>query len=171
MSEEWRPIAGYAGYEISNMGNVRRGKKLCPLKPYLHGYIRVSLINTSGTKSISVHSLVLTAFVGPRPEGYQTRHLNNVRSDNRLENLAWGTAVENYADKVANGTAQRGENCGSSKLDSDKVRIARWLYSQRKQADWGADLLAAQWGVDRSTVRNAAKGITWKHLDGEQHAA
>lgn len=41
------------------------------------------------------------AFVGPRPAGCAgARHLNGIQTDNRLENLAWGTAAENSAGSV-----------------------------------------------------------------------
>ncbi len=45
-----------------------------------------------------VHELVLTTFVGPRPDGMLVRHLNDIPTDNRLENLAWGTKSENQQD-------------------------------------------------------------------------
>jgi hypothetical protein len=48
-----------------------------------------------------VHRLILETFVGPRPPGKQCRHLNGDSLDNRLENLAWGTFHENFADRLA----------------------------------------------------------------------
>jgi hypothetical protein len=53
-----------------------------------------------------LHHLVLEAFVGPRPPGMQCRHINGDSLDNRLENLAWGTASEDNYDRVRNGTHQ-----------------------------------------------------------------
>jgi hypothetical protein len=47
-----------------------------------------------------VHQLILETFVGIRPEGYHTRHLNGDKMDNRLSNLCWGTASENREDTV-----------------------------------------------------------------------
>jgi hypothetical protein len=47
-----------------------------------------------------VHKLVLEAFTGqPRPEGMVCCHVNGNPSDNRLENLRWGTLRDNAADK------------------------------------------------------------------------
>jgi hypothetical protein len=58
--------------------------------------------------SRQVHQLVLEAFVGPCPEGYEVLHLNHEPSDNRLVNLKYGTRSENvrmdYAVGARNGS-------------------------------------------------------------------
>lgn len=111
VQERWSPIPGYEGlYEVSDQGNVRT------LRPgryrygsYIgrqikHGYRIVMLTDKDGRKvQRPVHQLVLEAFVGPREPGQITRHLNDVKTDNRLENLAWGTHLENSEDSIANG--------------------------------------------------------------------
>jgi hypothetical protein len=51
-----------------------------------------------------VHTLVLEAFVGPRPPGKEACHGNGQPGDNRLSNLRWGTRSENIADAVRHGT-------------------------------------------------------------------
>lgn len=103
--EEWRPVVGWEGwYEVSNLGKVR---SLHPGRfrfgTILHGsqrdgYKTVRLCKPGRSTARKVHQLVLEAFVGPRPPGHITRHLNSVRHDNRLSNLAWGTHVENSED-------------------------------------------------------------------------
>jgi hypothetical protein len=107
--EEWRRIPGASDYEVSDLGRVRshrrRGAPLI-LKPATDtgGYRGVCISMDSGAKSrVRVHSLVLLAFVGPRPEGMLVRHLNGESSDNRLSNLAYGTPTENNLDTVRYG--------------------------------------------------------------------
>jgi len=51
----------------------------------------VTLSRDRKQKHRSVHSLVLEAFVGPRPEGMDGCHENDVPWDNRLSNLKWDT--------------------------------------------------------------------------------
>ena len=45
----------------------------------------------------------MEAFVGPRPEGNEVLHLNGNPSDNRLENLKYGTRRENILMDYATG--------------------------------------------------------------------
>lgn len=107
---EWRPIPGYPGYEVSDEGSVRSSKYRQPrlLKPTTNpqtGYKQVYLRADGRTHTWRVHALVLLAFVGPRPEGdVQVRHLDGDRLNNRLANLAYGTRSENMRDAVEHGT-------------------------------------------------------------------
>ncbi len=78
---------------------------LKPQSVFGYSVIRIG----SERKKFKVHSLVLRAFVGPRPKGMQIRHINGIKSDNRLENLAYGTAKENAADRKIHGTERASE--------------------------------------------------------------
>lgn len=120
MGEEWRSIPGYADYEVSNLGRVRSYKpwRSQPV-PHLKvqnanrkGYLSVRLVQHTGepNRTVEVHTLVALAFIGPRPEGpggRQIRHLNSQSSDNRPENLAYGSYGENQRDSVLVGTHNR----------------------------------------------------------------
>lgn len=68
------------------------------------GYRQVSLWRDGGGHSLFVHALVAQAFIGPRPEGLEVRHLNGDPLDNRPENLAYGTGSDNRADSIRHGT-------------------------------------------------------------------
>ena len=50
-----------------------------------------------------VHSLVLTAFVAPRPEGMYALHKDDDPTNNSLDNLYWGTQSENIRQCVTAG--------------------------------------------------------------------
>lgn len=102
MTAEWRPIPGHDGYEASNLGQVRSLRRGTPhvLAPHLAGPRREYLYVNLG----SIHALVAAAFLGPRPEGQVTRHLNGDSKDNRPENLAYGTQSDNMRDALAHGT-------------------------------------------------------------------
>jgi hypothetical protein len=123
MSENWRAIAGYAGYQVSDQGRVRsldrvitRLTKRGPVPARMKGRIRKPssagngyCIVTLGRARPYIHSLVLEAFVGPRPPGHQAAHGNGDRRDNRVENLRWATRDENEADKANHGTRLTGD--------------------------------------------------------------
>jgi len=49
-------------------------------------------------RTYEVQRLVALAFLGPRPEGHETRHLDGNRLNNRLDNLAYGTRSQNQLD-------------------------------------------------------------------------
>jgi len=98
MKETWKPIIGYEGlYQVSDLGKVRSLKfgKERILKPGMSaGYLAVGLCN-NGQKTRKVHQLVAEAFIGPRPDGYETCHKDDVKTNNVLTNLYYGTKSEN----------------------------------------------------------------------------
>ena len=117
--ERWLPIVGYEGlYEVSSQGRVwslarvdtrgsaRSGGLLrCGSRGRGRGHPAGILTDREGAKrSFFVHQEMAKAFIGPSPfEGAVVRHLNDIPTDNRVENLAWGTRLENQRDAVRNG--------------------------------------------------------------------
>lgn len=100
----YRPVAGYEGlYSVSNHGDVfshRARRNLTPKKSWA-GYLRITLCNGSNNhKTIGIHRLVAEAFI-PNPENKPTvNHVNEIKNDNRVENLEWAT----FAEQNAHGT-------------------------------------------------------------------
>ena len=121
-NEIWKSVVGYEGfYEVSNMGRVRSVErwvrasnktdslrlspaKVRSLSVKSSGHLKVSLYREGKEKTHHVHTLVLTSFVGPRPEGQEGCHNNGDPSDNHLTNLRWDTKSENSLDKGRHGT-------------------------------------------------------------------
>lgn len=119
--EQWLPVVGWeTSHEVSDYGKVRsidrwitrRGQtkaflcrgKLKTLTKTDHGYYVVTM-KAEGRKLIEyVHYLVLRAFVGPRPIGYDCLHGVNGTLDNHLTNLQWGTSSQNRLDRRRDGT-------------------------------------------------------------------
>jgi hypothetical protein len=107
MTEEWRTVAIAPDYEVSNLGRVRshKGGRLRILRPCVNslGYHNQTLYEGGQPVFTYAHALVMAAFVGPRPEGMDTRHLDGNPANNRLTNLAYGTRAENMRDKRRHG--------------------------------------------------------------------
>lgn len=111
--EEWRPIPGFEGYEASSLGRIKsvaRGKgrrvgRIVAQHPLTNGrYPKVELWTGGRRRTVLVHRLVGEAFLGPLPDGLQTRHLNGNGFDNRASNLKYGTHLENMQDAIKHGT-------------------------------------------------------------------
>ena len=113
-------------------------------------------------KARFVHRLVLEAFVGPCPDGMESRHLNGNQSDNCLTNLAWGTRHENSQDKKDHGTLPLGENVHNAVLTESIVLQVRHDFRHGKSFKE----LSEEYGFKRSTINNAVRGTTWGHLPG-----
>lgn len=116
VAESWRWVVGYEGlYEVSDLGNLRRGGEQRKVSKNYAGY-RVVTLSKSGTrKQHRLHCLVLEAFVGPRPEGFQGCHHDDDKENNRLENLAWKSVGDNHRDRSANGRTACGDRHGRYK--------------------------------------------------------
>ena len=172
-TQTWKAIPGYeGGYEVSDLGNVRSIPRLSG-GPYglrrmsgrvlvgraqRSGHLAVSLSSEGRVKEHRAHCLVLLAFVGPRPQGFCTRHLDGNPSNNRLENLRYGTVSQNQKDAYVHGTRPVGENSHLAKLsDADCVRL------QALKGAVSSRIAAAQFGLDSGYVRTVWRGEARKH--------
>ena len=98
--EIWKDLPNYEGiYQVSNFGRVKSfyGLKEKILKPKINscGYYQVMLWKESIGKNYLIHRLVWIAFNGQIPENMQVNHINEIKTDNRLENLNLMTPKEN----------------------------------------------------------------------------
>lgn len=106
--EVWAPIKGWANYEVSSFGQVRRSSsgRVLKLTPNGSG-VGVVLSGGGRTKSFPVHRLVARAFCPGESLGCDiVRHKDGNRTNNRADNLYWGTrkdktpAAENWKPVV-----------------------------------------------------------------------
>jgi len=173
MREQWKDVPGWERlYEVSDWGRVRsiprlgvKGKQagrvyggnlLSPVKKRGTGYLCVTLRKHGAFWQESVNRLVLMAFVGPALDR-QACHKNGVRTDNRLENLYWGTIAENQADKVRHGNSLQGEKNHHHKLSEEQVRVIK--ASDKKQLE-----LAREFGVSQVLISRIRRGKAWTHV-------
>jgi hypothetical protein len=112
MNEIWKSIVGFEGsYAISSLGQVKSlarirkgpwgqeravpGRILKQHVPYNTKHLAVGLSLRGVTAVKRIDRLVLESFVGPCPSGMEARHLNDISTENRRENLEWATPKEN----------------------------------------------------------------------------
>jgi hypothetical protein len=127
-----------------------------------NGYPLVSLILRSRKRTKAVHTCVCVAFHGTRPSPiHETRHLDGDKTNNKPDNLKWGTPVENEADKRRHGRASIGERHHSAKLNDEAVRILR---AAIPVGLWNPVDAAKVFNVTESVIRSAVSRKTWRHI-------
>jgi hypothetical protein len=87
-------------YEVSNLGNVRSITKVNKKERFLKGspdignYLRITI-----NKSIFIHTLVITTFIGQKLKGLEIDHIDRNTQNNRLDNLRYCTHSENIRNR------------------------------------------------------------------------
>ena len=131
MSIEWRIIDDYPNYKVSNNGEIKYNEQI--VKLIKRGEYRVVNLHNEGSESSVryVHRVVAIAFI-PNPENKRVvDHINNIRSDNRLENLRWTTQSENCINIP---TRAKNRHIYSNSPNSHNVKILRdgkWVFNKR----------------------------------------
>lgn len=133
------------------------------------GYFTFNIKEENGSiHKTKVHRLVLTLFDRPPKKGEVGRHLNDIKSDNRIQNLAWGTPQDNADDMMRNDTVARGEDVFTAKLTEKLVRKLMKGYKDTQFADVYAAEFIAKHGLDvqTKTVLAVLRGRYWTHVTG-----
>lgn len=164
--EIWKDTPNNKHYQVSSLGNVRRKENNRLLKPELlvNGYLRITLSNADNSFRIRVHRLVMLAFVGEAPKGYEVNHINGCKNDNRLENLEYVTPSENLRHSYAMGrTRIKGRHFISEKygkLSPKQVRVIKHLLNAELQTNE----IAHFFGVKKEAIRRIQTGETWSYV-------
>jgi len=96
---EYKPVPD-TDLTVSRDGKVKGPSgKILSQRVGTRGYMTI----TRNERSVAVHLLVLLAWVGPRPEGYEACHGDKGRLRNHVDNLRWDTRKANAADRVRSG--------------------------------------------------------------------
>ncbi|WP_158808636.1 NUMOD4 motif-containing HNH endonuclease [Beijerinckia sp. L45] len=183
-NEVWKEVVGFEGYyEVSDMGRVRSvtrlvtqfnpkigrdvswtriGKIMKPRRSTSEGrlkYFGLTLWKDGKRVDRAVHTLVMQAFVGPRPDGCEIAHRSGDPTDNRLTELRYTTHIDNCNDRRAHGTEAIGERNPSAKLCEMDILMIRC-----NAAGLTVRELAAQHKVSRSAIYAAQSGQSWSHI-------
>jgi hypothetical protein len=163
--EEWRLVPGFDGYEVSSLGRVRSwrstrytGRRLRTpkvLRPIVTpvGYHQISLRRDGRNFRTGIHRLVLLAWAGPCPPGYQGAHLDGCPENNVPANLQWASAAENTGHKRRHGTF------GHKLTDAQVSEIRRRWQPHRYGL---VQALAREFGVSPDMIGHIVGGRSWE---------
>lgn len=173
-----RPARLAIGHFVTDEGRVlsaERGSHTVRERRYTPnraGYLMVYV--ASAGRNVAVHCLVAEAFLGPKPTpNHEVRHLDGDCTNNRPENLAWGTHQENIDDRERHGTTARGARNGAytrpetrraGELNGNAVLTGAQVADVRQRLAVGerrADV-ARSLGVKWNVVDRIARGLTWR---------
>ena len=123
----------HTNYRVSSDGRVFSssgwrgyGEREMQQTPNADGYPSVRLVIDGRRKRVAVHRLVADAYLGAKPVGYEVCHINGDKTDNRAENLRYGTRKENAADREQHGRTSCGERHSAAiKASNHKERVKR----------------------------------------------
>lgn len=142
-----------SGYRIMSNGDIygRAGYKIEGY-PNNKGYLRIRVPENGKKKDYYFHKMVCEAFHGPKPfPTAVVRHLNDIRTDNRAENLVWGSQSDNMRDMVGNRAPdfKYPDDHGQRRLTLDQAYEIRDKYytSGVTQAK-----LSEEYGVSTTTI-------------------
>jgi hypothetical protein len=166
---EWRKSL-HPEYEVSEDGKMRattdryrRPSGTIIKGSQNKGYIQYNLTapGESGRGSSRIgyyaHTLVLNAFIGPRPSNKtQCAHYDGDPGNNHFRNLRWATAAENTEDRVRHGNIYAGHR----KLQAEQVKSMRRM--RREGASY--DTIMAEFPVSKGNLSAVINRKTWSDL-------
>ena len=178
--EIWKDVVGWEGlYQVSSLGRIKslsRKTKMFStrwncwyyqktkdriLKQHIshRGYNRVELfIKSSETHGYYVHVLVAKAFID-NPNSKQTvNHINEIKTDNRVENLEWATHYEQMQHYRNNGVKKySGQFHYRAKITEEQaIEIIR---SNEPNSN-----ICRKYNLSKSAVWSIRNGVSWRLL-------
>lgn len=161
-------------YEITTEGQIisyLRYPKGKVLKPHVteNGYLTTTIKQYGKFKTYYIHRLVAQIFI-PNPENLPyVNHLNEVKTDNRKENLEWSTAQDNCNYSIAlhiNDNVRKGTYSGTpirvAKLDK-QGNLLKAYYSIKTAA---RDVAGDNWNSLAVQINKIVHGVKGHHTAG-----
>ena len=140
-----------SGHLTPRIGYPRNGKPgiyypLVWTKVKYHGNKRGYLFTQKNGKCYYAHRLVALAYI-PNPENKEeVDHINNVVTDNRVENLRWVTPQENMRHVFESGN-HRGQKISKEEAEQIAIKFSKGVSITKT---------CIEYNIGRTTARKAA---------------
>ncbi len=179
VEEIWKPvyINGdlFPDYIVSNLGRLKRLERNASIiiknEDVIKNYPELLLRPTSDRdgyllinlyrKTYKTHRIVAEAFLTNNKNKPVVNHKNEIKNDNRVENLEWATISENMIHALDTNLQHHGEKSVRSKLTNEQVLEIREKLQNKnvKSRD-----LADMYGVSRTTIYSIKYNLKWKRV-------
>ena len=165
--EVWKKLLIWKDNYISNLWRLKKNWKICNVTAKSSWYLYTKINN----KKYWIHRLVAFAFLwlDIKNRNIFACHKNDIKVDNRLENLFIGTAKDNVRDMINKGR--------KAKLKYEDVNRAKWsrvskklteedvLNIRKRRSLWEKKyILANEYNIELSTMYSILHRETWRHI-------
>ena len=170
MKELWKPILNL-NYEASNFWFIRHieSKRIKSVSIKDTWYCQIAINKDWKTKSFSVHRLVASAFLwlDITDSKIIVRHKNDIRSDNRANNLELWTQKDNvldmmgrwrmraFGDPVINWSEVWTSKLIEKQVYEIKLALSKWETGKS---------LAKKYSVSTALITSIRKWASWSHV-------
>lgn len=180
--EIWKPIVGYDGYEVSNLGRVRSLDRIDSRNHFIKGkiislnkrkgeYLSFSLCKNGKVKAVNVHRIVAQAFI-PNPNNYSiVNHKDENPLNNCVDNLEWCTHKHNM--NWGNINIKRAESLGYGKNNPFSIPILQFDKNGNFIKEWASTMdVQRELHINHSNIIKCCKsklkttgGFIWKYKE------
>lgn len=167
LPEEWKPVVGFPGYEISSYGRVKgkKGQIMTPTrqKSRKHYYWHVDLMSPFRNHNCKkLHRMVAEAFI-PNPDNLpEVNHKDCNRDNNTIGNLEWASRKSNMEHASHNGRLLQGSKHRSAKFTEKQVIELREFKKNNPKVS--SNSMAKMHGVNSGTMSRLLSNKQWRHL-------
>ncbi len=163
--EQWKEIPEWPDYMASNLGHLYSKKKrkvMIQHQCHPFGYLGITLCRNGKRIHKMVHPLIISSFIGPRPEGLEINHKDSNPKNNNIENLEYVTHGQNmkHGYDVGNKIRPKGELHPMTSLTDKTVIFVRSLKTKGlKNID-----IHKLTGIEASTISRLVNHKIWNHI-------
>ena len=188
--ERWKnvPLNEYKdAYRVSDKGRVLSVRNNMILKPKMSkaGYYRVGLSVNGEVKLVPIHRLVAMAFVENPDHKPTVNHKNEIKTDNRAENLEWATVAEqnvygprierarahtNYSARRINyaEVAQKHDYSLEEMCNRKRTRVIKngkeWIFETQRKAAEFTGLSKGKVSLCATGKKKSCKGFVFEDI-------
>lgn len=179
--EIWKEIPAYGRlYEASSFGRIRSKERIvlkrhrsgCVMEQFYrsrilrgssgrfgHRYVRLGLYGKEFSEA--VHRLVLLAFVGNCPDGFEACHADGNPQNNAPDNLRWDTHTANMADRKRHGKYASCDDHPMAKITNEQACFIR-------SSNLSGVELSKMFGIGQSQVSRIKRGQSRNEQKGKR---